>query len=98
MKEYTQSKISNINWDELEIPCAITSNKVVIAEIFRSRKKLDCIDTMPVTDIRINTVKKRENLQAKLDSGLHRLAIYKSTGRACGNKIDKELNLYIKKP
>ena len=98
MKEYSQSKISKKNWDTLEIPCAITSGGVPIAEIFSSRKKLDYIDLMPVTDLRINTVKKRESLQSKINTGLHRLAIYQPVGVACGNKLKEELNLYIKKP
>ena len=98
MKEYSQSKISKKNLDDLEIPCAITSGGVRIAEIFRSNKSEKYIDLMPVAELRINTVKSRINLQDKIELGLHRLAIFESNGRGCGNKIKEELNLYIKKP
>ena len=97
-KEYSQSAISNMNWDKLEIPCYITSSGIRIAEIFRSNKSQKYVDLMPLTDLRINTVKSRVNLQNKIDLGLHRLAIFESNGRGCGNKLKEELNLYIKKP
>ena len=97
-KEYSQSAISNMNWDKLEIPCYITSSGVPIAEIFRPEEEVNYIDLMPLTELRLNTVKSRINLQNKIELGLHRLAIFESNGRGCGNKIKEELNLYIKKP
>jgi len=98
MKEYTQSKISKLNWYELELPCVITSRGVAIAEIFKSKKKLDYVGNVSVTDVRANTVARRESLQSKIELGVNRLAIYKSAGCSGGKDIESEIDLYIKKP
>ncbi|MCP4267058.1 MAG: hypothetical protein GY914_12210 [Prochlorococcus sp.] len=97
MKTYSQSKISKINYDELELPCKIVSrDHGEIALI--TDEEINVIDCMPVTDLRINTIKKREALQSKLSKGAYQLAIYSSTGLACGANVSNKLEMYIKKP